>query len=83
MPIYEYQATDLNVGCEQCRRGIEKLQRLGEPALTQCPYCGSPVRKVMSAHAVGFSRSGLDQRAKSAGFTKFQRIGKGEYERKF
>jgi len=33
--------------------------------------------------AVGASRSGLDDRAKAAGFTKLKRLGKGEYERQY
>jgi hypothetical protein len=41
------------------------------------------VRRVITAPAIGRSKSKLDDRAKSAGFTKLKRIGKGEYEKMY
>jgi len=32
MPIYEYK-------CQSCGHELEKLQRIGEPDLTDCPFC--------------------------------------------
>jgi len=83
MPIYEYVARDAERSCTYCRNGFETLQRMAEPRLERCPRCGHPVVKRISAHAVGASRSGFDDRARSAGFHKLQRIGKGEYEKKY
>jgi len=83
MPIYEYQARDAAKACPHCAHGFELLRRLSAPPLTACPECGAPVVKLISAPAVGGSKSGLDDRAKSAGFHKLQRTGKGEYEKKY
>jgi hypothetical protein len=41
------------------------------------------VVKVVSRPAVGGSSSGFDDRAKSAGFHKLKRLGKGEYEKQY
>ncbi|MDI6775591.1 MAG: zinc ribbon domain-containing protein [Verrucomicrobiota bacterium] len=83
MPIYEYQSSDRSKSCDYCRDGFDLLRKLSDPAPAACPRCGASVTKLISAHSVGFSRSGLDQRAQNAGFTKLKRLGKGEYEKKF
>jgi putative FmdB family regulatory protein len=80
MPIYEYQACEPERGCATCRAPFERLQPVGAPPLTACPACGAAVRKCISRAAVGRSVSGLDQRAKSQGFKKLKRLGRGEYE---
>ena len=83
MPTYEYEACDTTKACPKCRDGFEIYQPLDTPSLTTCPECGSPLRKCFSAPAIGRSQSSFDQRAKEAGFSKLQRIGKGEYEKKY
>jgi len=83
MPIYEYQAKDAATSCAHCLKPFECLQRLSDPPLDKCPQCGAPVTKIISVPAVGRSRTGFDRRAKEAGFTKLQRLGKGEYEKKY
>lgn len=83
MPIYEYQAKDPYAACATCAQPFERYHHRGEAALTACPDCGTPVVKLISAPSVGASKSGFDDRAKSAGFTKLKRIGKGEYERQY
>ena len=83
MPIYEYEATQKEGGCERCLAGFEVLQKLSDLPLTVCPACGAPVVKRISAPAVGKSSSGFDDRAKAAGFHKLKRLGKGEYEKKY
>src|SRR3989338_7509457 len=40
MPIYEYH-------CEACG-SFERLQKLSDTILTQCPKCHKPVKKMMS-----------------------------------
>ncbi|MCE9614214.1 MAG: zinc ribbon domain-containing protein [Lentisphaerae bacterium] len=83
MPIYEYRARDEHVSCPTCAHGFERLQRLSDTVLTVCPRCGAPVVKLISAPSVGGSKSGLDDRAKAAGFHKLKRLGKGEYEKTY
>ena len=83
MPIYEYAAADETRACERCRGGFEQLRSLADPPLRQCPWCGAPVGKRISAPALGRSKSDLDTRAKNAGFHKLKRLGKGEYEKQY
>ena len=83
MPTYEYEAADPSNSCAICCKGFELIRALREPPVTQCPHCGAPVSKLISAPAVGRSVSSLDDRAKSAGFTKLKRLGKGEYEKQY
>ncbi len=50
MPIYEYQ-------CNDCGHELEKLQRMSEDPLLDCPDCGEPsLKKLISA--VGFRLKG-------------------------
>jgi len=83
MPIYEYLTTDPDHACPHCREPFEVIQKIADPKLTACPRCGRAVARQISAAAVGHSRSSLDDRAKAAGFTKFKKLGKGEYERQY
>ncbi|HAA09602.1 MAG: FmdB family zinc ribbon protein [Syntrophomonadaceae bacterium] len=52
MPIYEYK-------CSNC--GIfEKMQRINEASLTQCPTCGEQVHRVISKNVgIVFKGSGF------------------------
>jgi len=83
MPIYEYQVSKGSAGCEYCAEGFEILQKLSDPLLEQCPKCGKPVTKQISAPSLGASKSGFDDRAKSAGFHKLEKRDKGTYEKKY
>jgi putative FmdB family regulatory protein len=83
MPTYEYEAKDPARSCEYCSKKFEQVQKMADAPLTVCPKCGAPVRKLFSAPLFGISRTGLDHRAKAAGFHKLQRLGKGEYEKKY
>ncbi len=83
MPIYEYIAARKDKSCDKCRNGFDVLQKLSDAPLTHCPQCRAPVTKQISAPSVGASQSGFDDRAKAAGFTKLQKISKGEYEKKY
>jgi putative FmdB family regulatory protein len=50
MPIYQYR-------CESCDEAFEKMQKLADAPLTDCPACGRPtLKKVISA--VGFRLKG-------------------------
>ena len=59
MPTYEYQAMELEKSCDHCRRGFEVIQRMTEPALTLCPLCKNPIRRVLFAPAVVIKGSPL------------------------
>ena len=81
MPIYEYQVREGGGGCDYCRARFEVLQAVSAPRLEHCPKCGAELIKLISVPATGGSKSGLDDRAKGAGFHKLKRLGKGEYEK--
>jgi len=50
MPIYEYR-------CQSCGHELEKLQRLSDPVLTECPECGkAKLKRLISA--AGFRLKG-------------------------
>ena len=50
MPIYEYQ-------CEACGHKMEKLQKMNDEPLIDCPECNKPaLRRLVSA--AGFRLSG-------------------------
>lgn len=83
MPIYEYRAVASTSSCYHCRDGFEVLQAISDEALTACPACGKAIQRIISAPAIGASESQFDDRAKSAGFSKLRKIGKGEYEKEY
>ena len=50
MPIYEYR-------CAECGHELEKLQKISDPPLVDCPACGKPaLQKLVSA--AGFRLKG-------------------------
>ena len=51
MPIYEYE-------CQTCHRHTEKRQKFSDPEITQCPHCGGPLERVISAPAFSFAGGG-------------------------
>lgn len=52
MPIYEYR-------CSSCGFELEKLQRISEAQLTDCPECGKPaLRRLISASGFRLKGSG-------------------------
>jgi predicted nucleic acid-binding Zn ribbon protein len=83
MPIYRYEPREEGAGCDHCRDGFDLAQSLSEPKLECCPACGISIRKAVVGIRVGRSVSCLDDRAKSAGFTKLKRVAKGEYEKQY
>lgn len=65
MPTYQYACTTPDCGNE-----FELVQSFTDPAASQCPVCGGPVRKVFSAVGVVFKGSGFyrtDSRSGSGG----------------
>jgi len=52
MPIYEYR-------CQQCGHELEKLQRMSDPLLVDCPACEKPaLKKLISAAAFRLKGTG-------------------------
>jgi putative FmdB family regulatory protein len=53
MPLYEYECEAEN------GRRFEIIQKFSDAALTVCPSCGGPVRKLISSPAIQFKGSGF------------------------
>ena len=51
MPTYGYR-------CGICRNEFERVQRMSDAALTECPQCGGTVRRVIHPVGVVFKGSG-------------------------
>ncbi|HEX5044086.1 MAG TPA: zinc ribbon domain-containing protein [Candidatus Polarisedimenticolaceae bacterium] len=51
MPIYEYR-------CRKCGHTLEKIQKVGDPLLVECPACQGPLEKLISTVAVQFKGGG-------------------------
>lgn len=54
MPTYQYACTGAD-----CGNRFELVQSFTDPAATECPVCGNPVRKVFSSVGVVFKGSGF------------------------
>jgi putative FmdB family regulatory protein len=52
MPIYLYQ-------CDSCGVQFERLQRMSEAPLTDCPECGGHVHRVIQPVGIIFKGSGF------------------------
>lgn len=52
MPTYQYV-------CTACEQPHEAVQSFHDPALTECPACGGPLRKLFSGVGVVFKGSGF------------------------
>lgn len=52
MPTYEY-------ACKSCGERLEVQQRFTDDALTECPACHGPLRKVFGAVGIAFKGSGF------------------------
>ena len=64
MPTYQYVCTNA-----EDKHEFEVVQSFSDPSLTECPQCGSPVRKVYGSVGVVFKGSGFyrtDSRAGSS-----------------
>jgi putative FmdB family regulatory protein len=64
VPTYQYACTNA-----ETRHEFEVVQSFTDPALSECPQCGSPVRKVYGSVGVVFKGSGFyrtDSRSSSS-----------------
>jgi putative FmdB family regulatory protein len=65
MPTYQYACKNAD-----CGNQFELVQSFSDPAASECPACGGPVRKVFGAVGVVFKGSGFyrtDSRAAASG----------------
>jgi len=75
MPVYEYE--HLGKPCKQGRR-FEVNQSVHDRALTRCPTCGGPVRKLISWINIRTPKTNSELR--DLGFTKLVKRDNGVYE---
>ncbi|MCE5231026.1 zinc ribbon domain-containing protein [bacterium] len=75
MPVYEYE----HVG-EACSLGaqFEHVQSIKDDALTVCPKCGRPVKRLISLPYISTPKGDSD--LKGMGFTKLVKRDTGVYE---
>lgn len=82
--MYEYCAVEPEKqSCGKCGESFTIMQSIHDDRLTVCPDCGAPIRKVITAPALGRSKSKLDDRAKAAGFSKLKKVDQGTYEKMY
>jgi putative FmdB family regulatory protein len=79
MPIYCYELCE--GGCKICGGKFELNRPITRPALTECPLCRKPVRKVIG----GFSTPKLlkpvgPAEARNKGFKMYKKRDTGVYE---
>ena len=86
MPTYVYQVIE-DDGSEG--ETFEVVQKMTDPPLEKHPETGKPVRRLIQAPNIAgkWSESGTrqalsDKNLDRMGFTKYQRIGKGQYEKR-
>jgi hypothetical protein len=86
MPTYVYQVINDDGSDGET---FEVVQKMSDPPLTRHPETGAPVRRVIQAPNIAgkwsqgatkqmLSDSNLDR----LGFTKYQKTGKGQYEKR-
>lgn len=51
MPLYEYR-------CRGCGRRFERIQKVSDEPVRECPYCGEPVDRLLGIPALQFKGSG-------------------------
>ena len=75
MPVYEYEHLE-----KPCKRGdlFEVNQSIQDLALTHCPACGGPVRKLISCTNIRITKTNSELR--DLGFTKLVKKDDGVYE---
>lgn len=80
MPYYEYELCEGD--CKICGGRFTLRRPVSAAALSKCPLCKKPVRKIISQFTSPQKLKPLSiSDAKKAGFTIYKKLGKGEYER--
>jgi putative FmdB family regulatory protein len=70
LPTYEYR-------CDSCAKNFDVVQSFQDDALTSCPTCGSPVRKVFGNVGIVFKGSGFYKTDSRSGAPKKEGTGDG------
>lgn len=52
MPTYGYR-------CTVCGKEFERFQKMTDPPVRECEFCGSPVKKMLYPVAISFKGSGF------------------------
>ncbi|MEM9731007.1 MAG: FmdB family transcriptional regulator [Myxococcota bacterium] len=85
MPIYVYETIPTD-DAEPTR--FEVMQRMSEPALTEHPETGEPIRRIIAAPALALKHSTRREgevlshdNLSRHGFSRYERTGDGNYER--
>jgi putative FmdB family regulatory protein len=82
MPTYSYIAEDSTKGCPSCRKGFDLRRPIERPALTHCPLCKQPVKKLLTSfNTPKVTKPVSTSDAKAAGFTVLEKRCDGSYER--
>ena len=69
MPTYEY-------ACKSCGEHLEVVQSFKDDALTECPACGGPLRKVFGNIGIAFKGSGFYKTdSRSSGKSSSTKVG--------
>ncbi len=76
MAIYEYVITEGT--CDECPGRFEAMQRMSDPALTECPKCHKPARRLISRVAIHLPLT--KSKLKETGMTRLVRRDHGVYE---
>jgi putative FmdB family regulatory protein len=80
VPLYEYELCSGK--CGVCGGRFQVQRPIKRPALSECPLCKKPVRKVISKfNTPKVTKPASISDAKRAGFAVLKKTGKGEYER--
>ena len=58
------------------------MRKISDPALEQCPECGTPVvRKISPPHLATSTPSLSESNIEKHGFTQYRKVEKGVYEK--
>ncbi len=82
MPYYEYRSAEES-GCDYCAEPFTILQKMDDPVMQHCPYCGRTVKRLISSPSLPgrHSKAASTSEVEKAGFTQYRKIGKGVYEK--
>jgi len=88
MPVYLYEVIRED---GQPGERFEVVQRMADDALTAHPETGEPVKRVITAPAIGSRWMDMnmdrnmkdDSKLNKLGFTKYEKSGDGKYVKKF
>ena len=85
MPSYSYRAVDTEAACEVCSEHFNVFQRMSEEAVTHCPECELPVRRLivrsqaMTNRRYHTKKMLSDGNLKRLGFQKLVKESSGKY----